>query len=233
VLNTWTLENSVSMIVSVYDNTIVNNVKTQTLNRTVTTPISGYVTNNIFNITYNNVADILVNNPIPEFKTVPVKDGQTVNLKFTVTAIPTDKVKNPQNVPQSFNFNFTPTPSTTPTFAPLPSSITYLGESPTLQGNGWQYFNVKKPDNSGYITFQFNISSFSEQNYADRYFEDANGNRASANVEGGIDTKYTNLCQISGKGTFKLVVKYTPYGYTSPPNGQVLIQTVTGPPFTL
>ena len=232
-LNTWTLQNEVSMIVSVYDNTIVNNVRTQTLNRTVTTPILGYVSNNTFNITYNNVADILVNNPIPEFKTVPVKDGQTVNLKFTVTAVPTDKVKNPQNVPQSFNFNFTPTPSTTPTFPEQPLSIVLVGESPSLQGNGFEYFNIKKPDNSGYITFKFNAPKFEYQNYSNRYFIDSNGKDASYSAEGGADTNYTTVCSLSGKGVFKLVIEYYPYGQTSPIGGQVLKQTVTGPPFTL
>jgi hypothetical protein len=233
VLNTWTLEDSVSMIVSVYDNTIVNNVRTQTLNRTVTTPILGYVSNNTFNITYNNVADILVNNPIPEFKTVPVKDGQTVNLKFTVTAVPTDKVKNPQNVPQSFNFNFTPTPSTTPTFPEQPLSIVLVGESPSLQGNGFQYYNIKKPDNSGYITFKFNAPNFDLQNQGTVQYLNSNGEIAAYSCLGGIDTKYTNECTLSGKGVFKLQIEYYPYGFTSPIGGQELKQTVTGPPFTL
>ena len=232
-LNTWTLEDRVSMIVSVYDNTIVNNVKTQTLNRTITTPILGYVSNNTFNITYNNVADILVNNPIPPFKTVPVKDGQTVNIKFTVTAVPTDKVKNPQNVPQSFNFNFTPTPSTTPTFPEQPLSITLVGESPSLQGNGFQYFNIEKPDNSGYITFKFNAPKFEFQNYSNRYFIDSNGKDANYSAEGGAGTNYTTVCSLSGKGVFKLVIEYYPYGFTSPIGGEILKQTVTGPPFTL
>ena len=232
-LNTWTLQNEVSMIVSVYDNTIVNNVRTQTLNRTVTTPILGYVSNNTFNITYNNVADILVNNPIPEFKTVPVKDGQTVNLKFTVTAVPTDKVKNPQNVPQSFNFNFTPTPSTTPTFPEQPLSITLVGESPSLQGNGFQYYNIKKPDNSGYITFKFNAPNFDLQNQGPIQYLNSNGEIAAYSCLGGIDTKYTNECTLSGKGVFKLQIEYYPYGQTYPVGGQVLKQTVTGPPFTL
>ena len=232
-LNTWTLESNVSMIVSVYDNTIVNNVKTQTLNRTITTPILGYVSNNTFDITYNNVADILVNNPIPPFKTVPVKDGQTVNIKFTVTAVPTDKVKNPQNVPQSFNFNFTPTPSTTPTFPEQPLSITLVGESPSLQGNGFQYYNIKKPDNSGYITFKFNAPNFDLQNQGTVQYLNSNGEIAASSCLGGIDTKYTNECTLSGKGVFKLQIEYYPYGFTSPIGGQVLKQTVTGPPFTL
>jgi hypothetical protein len=175
----------------------------------------------------------LINNPIPQFKTVPVKDGQTVNLKFTVIAVPTDKVKNPQNIPQSFNFNFTPTPSTTPTFPEQPLSITLVGESPSLQGNGWQYFNIKKPDNSGYITFIFNAPDFQEQYYGNTQYIDSNGETSAYSCLGGIDTNYTNVCTLSGKGVFRLTKEYYPYGFTAPIGGKVLKQTVTGPPFTL
>ena len=95
-LNTWTLEQNVTMIISVYDTTVVNNVKTQTLNRTVTTTINGYVVSNVFTMTYNDIANMLINNPIDEFKTTPVVNGQIVNLKFEITAVPTNKVTNPQ-----------------------------------------------------------------------------------------------------------------------------------------
>ena len=233
-LNIWTLEDSVSMIVSVYDYTIVNNVRTQTLNRTVTTPILGYVSSNTFNITYNNVADILVNNPIPEFKTVPVKNGQTVSIKFTVTAVPTDKVKNPQNDSQSFIFNFTPTPSTTPTFPELPLTITSIGESPTLQGNGLEYFNITKEGISEYKTFIFNTpKEFDPQYYGSIILIDSNNQRVNISGGSGVDTNYTNRYYVNTSGVFRLVVDYYPYGFTSPVGGQALKQTVTGPPFTL
>jgi hypothetical protein len=232
-LNTWTLQTEVSMIVSVYDNTIVNNVNTQTLNRTVTTPISSYVSSNVFNITYNNVADMLINAPIPQFQTVPVTQGQTVKIKFTVTAVPTDKVKNPQNVQQSFGFNFTPAPSTTPTFPEVALSITSEGTNTDITGNGFEYFNIRKPDNSGYITFRFNAPGFQDQDMGDRYFIDSSGERAAVDGRGGPSTNYTYVYDIKGKGEFRLVIKYRPYGFTSPVGGQVLVQTVTGPPFTL
>ena len=105
-LNTWTLQIYVDMIVSVFDVTVVNNVVKETLYRTETVPISGYVTNNIFTITHNNVADLLVNNPIPEFKNNFITNKQTVNIKFVVTAFPTNKTLNPQNTQQSFNFKY-------------------------------------------------------------------------------------------------------------------------------
>ena len=232
-LNTWTLQQEVVMEISVYDNNVVNNVKTETLNRSVKTKTSSYVSSNTFTITYANVQSMLITNPIDEFKTTPVTSTQTVKIKFTVTAVPTDKVKNPQNVPQTFNFTFIPTPSTTPTFPEVALSITLVGESPLLQGDGPEYFNVKKPDNSGYITFKFNAPDFQEKNYGSTRFIDSSGESASFDGRGGASTNYTIVCTLSGKGVFKLQKDYYPYGFTSPIGGQVLKQTVTGPPFTL
>ena len=232
-LNTWTLQQEVGMEISVYDNNVVNNVKTETLNRSVKAKTSSYVSSNTFTITYANVQSMLITNPIDEFKTTPVTPSQTVKIKFTVIAVPTDKVKNPQNVTQTFNFNFIPAPSTTSTFPEQPLSITYEGINPNITGNGPEYINIKKPDNSGYITFRFNAPIFEDQNYSDRYFIDSNGERAAVDGRGGASTSYTYVYEIKGKGEFRLVIKYRPYGNTFPSGGQVLTQTVTGPPFTL
>jgi hypothetical protein len=231
--NTWALQDKVTMIVSVFDTNVVNNVKTETLNRSVTTTITGYVINNIFTITQANVESILVTNPITEFKTVPVNSSQTAKIKFELIAVPTDKTKNPQNSQQTFNFNFTPTPSTIPTFPELPLSITLVGESPTLQGSGNEYFNVKKLDNSGYITFKFNAPNFTFKNYGPTLIIDTNGESVPYSASLGANTKYTYEVNIPSKGVFKLQVEYYPYGFTSPIGGQILKQIVTGPPFTL
>ena len=231
--NTWTLQQNVKMIISVFDNNVVNNVKTETLNRTVETTTSSYVSSNTFTVTYANVQSMLITNPINEFKTTPVTSTQTVKIKFELTAVPTDKTKNPQNVQQTFNFTFIPTPSTTPTFPEVALSITLIGESPSLQGDGPEYFNVKKPDNSGYITFRFNAPDFQEKNYSSARFIDSNGESAYFTGTGGISTNYTRVYTLSGKGVFKLQQDYYPYGFTSPIGGQILKQTVTGPPFTL
>ena len=67
----------------------------------------------------------------------------------------------------------------------------------------------------------------------DRYFIDSSGERAAVDGRGGPSTNYTYVYDIKGKGEFRLVIKYRPYGFTSPVGGQVLVQTVTGPPFTL
>jgi hypothetical protein len=97
-LNTWTIVDEVVMIVTIIDNNSVNNVIGQTFNTTTEFKISGYVSSNIFNITSTDISLLLINNNITL--------EQTVFVKFTVTAIPTDKSINPQNDEQSFNFKY-------------------------------------------------------------------------------------------------------------------------------
>jgi len=77
------------------------------------------------------------------------------------------------------------------------------------------------------------FEEFRSMEKRDDPFIDSNGERVSADISGGIDTKYTYKCIINSQGTFRLVVVYVPYGYTFPVGGKVLEQTVTGPPFTL
>jgi hypothetical protein len=231
--NTWTLDQTVEMVVSVYDNNVVNNLKTKTLNRTVKIPIIGYVSKNVFNITHENLQVMLVSYPIEEFKASPITPTQTAQIKFTIVAAPTDRAINIQDVTQSFNFDFRPAQTTIPTFAEVAASIVLVGESPTLQGNGFDYFNVKKSDNSGYITFKFNVINFSDNNYGPKEILSYDGQFVSFSMVGGPNTKYTNECIIPGKGVFKLQIEYYPYGLTAPIGGQVLKQTVIGPPFTL
>ena len=233
IKNTWTLDQTVEMEVSVYDNNVVNNLKTRTLNRTVKLPIVGFVSNNEFSITHENLQVMLVSYPIEQFKASPITPTQTAQIKFTIIAAPTDRAKNIQDVTQSFNFDFRPTQTTIPTFAEVPASIVLIGESLTIQGKGTQFFNIKKPGNNGYITFQFNTPSFQEQNYAEIYFLDSDGDKVSSSRVVDSQTGYTYEYTLTGKGAFKLVVKYRPYGFKSPANGQVLTQTVVGPIFTL
>jgi hypothetical protein len=163
---------------------------------------------------------------------------------------PTDNVKNPQDVIQTYNFNLfltdrnvgdaisnTVTSSTTGTttgrtFAQKAISIIKVGEYDSLQGDGWQYFNVKKPA-GGYITFKFDAPEFSTANYGSKYVVDLNNDLVSYSSSGGDDTKYTNLVTVNSLGSFKLRVDYRPYGYTGPIGGQVLTQTVYSPIFTL
>ena len=163
---------------------------------------------------------------------------------------PTDNVKNPQDVIQTYNFNLfltdrnvgdaisntvtSPTTGTTTgrTFAQKAISIIKVGEYDSLQGDGWQYFNVKKPA-GGYITFKFDAPEFSTANYGSKYVVDLNNDLVSYSSSGGDDTKYTNVVTVNSLGSFKLRVDYRPYGYTGPIGGQVLTQTVYSPIFTL
>jgi len=229
----WTINNSVQMKVSVFDVTDSNNVKTQTLNQQADTILTNNVNQNVFKITYQQIADLLINKPISPFNNVPIKNTQIVKIQLDISASAEDKEKNPQPVLQSFNFKYKDeTITKKPTFAEQPLSITLVGESPNLQGNGWQYFNIKKPA-GGYITFIFNAPAFDESKYGFKTFVDKNGNGIFYSMVGGIDTKYTYLSNIDSLGTFKLSVEYYPYGFTSPINGEVLKQTVFSPLFTL
>jgi hypothetical protein len=103
-VNSWVMQDNVTMTVLVYDNNIVNNVKSQTLNRSVDAVISKYVKNNKFYISYSNISDLLINEPITPFKSVLILNGQTVMIKFEILAMPNDKSL--KDVKQSFDFKF-------------------------------------------------------------------------------------------------------------------------------
>ena len=138
----------------------------------------------------------------------------------------------------------TPTPTPTPTATPLlvlgtfpPQQITLrdLGSSPSLQGNYWNYYNIKKLT-GGYLTFQLiTPQPFETQKIYDFTFVDAatNQNASGVYTSGGLDTNYTNETIIGRAGQFKLVVRYLPYGWSYPSGGQLLIQTITSQIFTL
>jgi hypothetical protein len=101
-----TMSTAVLMEVSVYRNTLENNVIKKTLIQTATSVRDNLVTNNEFNVTYSDVANLLINTPIPPFNTTPINVRDTVLLQFTLTAYPVDKVKYPKSTTQSFNFTF-------------------------------------------------------------------------------------------------------------------------------
>jgi hypothetical protein len=109
-----------------------------------------------------------------------------------------------------------------------------VGESPNIQGEGPQFYNIKKPDGT-YITFKFDTQDpFNSQWVGSTKFLKL-GNPfplASGCVSGG-DTKFTQSCTVSELGVIVLVIEYYPYGFTSPIGGEILKQTVTSPPFTL
>jgi len=164
---------------------------------------------------------------------------------------PVDKVKNPKDVIKTFNFdliltdrkigesvtNTTTTTTTTTTtvaktFAPKAISIIKIGEFDSIQGDGWQYFNIKKPS-GGYITFKFEAPEFNVKYYGEQIIVNLNNDVVTNGMTGGADTKYTNIVTVNSLGEFKLKISYLPYGYTSPIGGEVLTQTVYSPIFTL
>ena len=245
VNNVWIMNPKVKMFVSVYDNNVVNNVNTQTLNRSVTTTITGYVSNNTFTMTNTDVENILIKNPIDEFKPVPVSYGQTVRLKFEITSTPTDKTKNPQDVSQTFEFNFIP-PS--PINAPASVVSSLLNNQPgTLikvyesndvnlpDYNGSSYYNIKKPA-GGYITYRFECSNLLTTS-PPRVIALPNMTDATIVVTNTPDTKYTNVIEVKTLGRFELKISYTSDDLKLPiPNSsttQLITGTVTSLPFTL
>jgi len=232
----WNIKASVVMNIVVFDVVTNNNVSTQNFNKEVNTLITTYVKDNVFQITYDDVLDIIVNKPREPFITTPLMSGQVVKIRFTLTAIADDKVKNPKPTTQSFNFLFSAEnsilPGKKPTFPEVPLSITLVGESDVLQGSGPEYFNIKKPS-GGYICYKFNATNFDSKNYANNIVIKPNGYPAVFVSTNGTDTKYTYVMDVKSIGEFNLVVEYRPYGLTSPPNGIVLVQKVNSPKFIL
>ena len=230
------------MNISVDEEVVTNNNITRKLTQVANTILFNNVTNNVFNITYGEVADIIINKPIEPFKTSPIKYGQIVTIQFVVYAIAADKVKYPQPVKQTFNFNFTRSrtgggqtsalPAAKPTFPEKQLSITLVGESDVIQGNGPEYFNIKKPA-GGYITYKFNAPEFKVANYDSRTIVNLDGFPVQSSSSLGDDTKYTYIWNVDSLGTFKLKVEYYPYGLTAPKDGEILKQSVLSPPFTL
>jgi hypothetical protein len=227
----WTLQSAADMSISIFDKSTA-----EPASRVVSTTVSDYFKDNVFTITYNDIANIIINKPIEPFKTTPIKDGQIVKIQFTLYAIAADKVKNPQPTKQSFNFNFTRSGNSVatakPKFAEKPLSITLIGESDVIQGNGTEYFNIKKPG-GGYICYKFNAPQFDDSKCGYKTIIDLNGYPVSASYIQGINYNYTYVYTINSKGTFKLSIEYYPYGFTSPIGGEVLMQTVLSLPFTL
>ena len=160
---------------------------------------------------------------------------------------PDDKVKNPNDVILNYNFNIfqtdikegdpvVNTPPSPKTFPPKQLSITLVGTSPNLQGDGPQIYNIKKPDGT-FITFKFNT----EDPYNPEFLTSFNIITANfgvprvvtSNCISDSGTKYSQSCTVNELGLFKILLSYKPYGDDKPNGGEVLKQSVTSPPFTL
>ena len=234
----WVLSPNPDMKYVVYELEEVNGQVTRKYISQSVIGVGGQVTNNQFNVTLNDVESYFISN-------IPKIEGKTqIDIVFILKAYKGQE----QPVVQQFPFKVwytlpnqsqvpvvnVPSSQTLPTFPPQKIAFIKIGESTELQGRGWDYYNIKKPD-GGYITYQLTTQEpFDEPKainnrvlYAETY------EIASYGGSGGAATQYTNLININKLGNFRLQVQYKPYGNTSPIGGEVLVQTIVSDVFTL
>ena len=147
------------------------------------------------------------------------------NIKFygsiNLTTQSMDKIKNPNPVLKSYNFNvfLTSTQLTSQVDSePLnipPGSLskkgeTYSGRLPNF--NGDSYYNIKKPA-GGYITYQFSCPNQLSKNSPEVYLVPALEEQ-NITIVNNSDTKYTNVIEVNNIGTFQLSIGYTSSDYT-------------------
>jgi len=200
--------------------------------------VGGQVSNNEFNVTLTEVESYFITD-------IPKIEGKTqIDIVFILKAYKGQS----EPVVQQFPFRVwytlpnqsqvpvdnIPTTQTLPTFPPQQIAFIELGESPNLQGDGWSYYNIKKPD-GGYITYQLTTEKpFEEQKVINSRILDAQTYEiVNYGGSGGASTQYTNLMTVNKLGTFRLQVQYKPYGNTSPIGGEILVQTILSDVFTL
>ena len=200
--------------------------------------VGGQVTNNEFNVNLTEVESYFISD-------IPKIEGKTqIDIVFILKAYKGEE----QPVMQQFPFRVwytlpnqsqvpvdnIPTSQTLPTFPPQQIAFIKIGESPNLQGNGWSFYNIKKPD-GGYITYQLTTEKpFEEPKVVSSRVLDASTYEiVSYGGSGGASTQYTNLMAVNKLGSFRLQVQYKPYGNTSPIGGEVLVQTIVSDVFTL
>jgi hypothetical protein len=234
----WVLSPNPDMKYVVYELEEVNGKVTRKYISQSVIGVGGQVSNNQFNINLTEVESYFITN-------IPKIEGKTqIDIVFVLKAYKGQE----QPVVQQFPFRVwytlpnqsqvpvdnVPTSQTLPTFPPQQIAFVKIGESTELQGSGWSYYNIKKPD-GGYITYQLTTQEpFDERKainnrvlYAETY------EIANYGGSGSVATNYTNLININKLGNFRLQVQYKPYGNTSPIGGEVLVQTIVSDVFTL
>jgi len=237
----WVLSPSVDMSYTVYELEEVNNVVTRKYISKNRIGVSGQVVNGVFNVTLTDVESYFIND-------IPKIEGKTqIDIMFILKAYKGQE----QPVVQQFPFKVwytlpnqnqvpisnVPTSQTLPTFPQLPLSLIRLTDSVNLQGQGWSYYNIKKPA-GGYITYNFTTDSqhpFKEQNVVlgSKILDASTYEIISHSGSGGPSTNYTNEITVQKIGSFRLQVQYKPYGDDKPNGGEVLTQTILSDVFTL
>jgi hypothetical protein len=200
--------------------------------------VGGQVSNNEFNVTLNEVESYFIDN-------IPKIQGKTqIDIVFILKAYKGQQ----QPVIQQFPFRVwytapgqtqvpvanVPTSQTAPTFPPQQIALIRLFDSPNLQGNELNYYNIRKPDGE-YITYQLSTElPFNFQNVVGNKILNATTYESvNFSGSGGASTQNTILITINQLGSFRLQVEYRPYGFTSPINGEILTQTILSDVFTL
>ena len=237
----WVLSPSVDMSYTVYQLEEVNNVATRKYISKNRIGVSGQVVNGVFNVTLTDVESYFIDD-------IPKIEGKTqIDIVFILKAYKGQE----QPVVQQFPFKVwytlpnqnqvpisnVPTSQTLPTFPQLPLSLIRLTDSTNLQGQGFSYYNIKKPA-GGYITYNFTTDSqhpFKEQNVVlgSKILDAFTYEIISHSGSGGPSTSYTNEITINQLGSFRLQVQYKPYGDDKPNGGEILTQTILSDVFTL
>jgi hypothetical protein len=182
-----------------------NNSELKTEQKTGTQSLTGFVTNNgqTFQFTKAN-ADVLFNGLIP----VSDRTNAEINCQIQVTAVPADRVANPQNQTLSFNFNVVYpkqlTNEQTPPGSLVIVSQTSSGDLPNYSGD--DIYNIKKPA-GGYITLKFSCTNLIEKG-AFGLVSLPGLEYQTIRITNNAGTKYTNLIETEARGTFQAEVKY-------------------------
>ena len=182
-----------------------NNSELRTEQKTGTQSLTGFVTNNgqTFQFTKAN-ADVLFNGLIPQNDRVNAE----INCQIQVTAVPADKVANPQNQTLPFNFNVV-YPKQVSNEQTQPGSLvivseTSSGDLPNYSGD--DIYNIKKPA-GGYITLRFSCTNLIEKG-AFGLVSLPGLDYQTIRITNNAGTKYTNLIETEARGTFQAEVRY-------------------------
>jgi len=182
-----------------------NNSELRTEQKTGTQSLTGFVTNNgqTFQFTKAN-ADVLFNGLIPLNDRVNAE----INCQIQVTAVPADKVANPQNQTLPFNFNVV-YPKQVSNEQTQPGSLvivseTSSGDLPNFSGD--DIYNIKKPA-GGYITLRFSCTNLIEKG-AFGLVSLPGLEYQTIRITNNAGTKYTNLIETEARGTFQAEVRY-------------------------
>jgi len=182
-----------------------NNSEIKTEQKTGTQSLTGFVTNNGQTFQFTKAsADVLFNGLIPESDRI----NSEINCQIQVTAVPADRVTNPQNQTLPFNFNVVYPKQVTNTQTEPGSLVivsqTSSGDLPNYSGD--DIYNIKRPA-GGYITLKFSCTNLIQKG-AFGLVSLPGLEYQTIRITNNAGTKYTNLIETDARGTFQAEVKY-------------------------